>query len=65
MQEYQKRVVQEAEELRIKVEKLDAFIESKAYLTLGLIDRDLMFKQFLAMKEYLYYLNARIERFDK
>lgn len=60
MEEYQKRMVQEAEELRVRTEKLDAFVKSKLFESLSLIKCHLLIKQLDAMEEYLYYLQKRI-----
>lgn len=60
MQDYQKRMVQEAEELTGKIERLDAFVKSKLFESLSLIKCQLLTKQLVAMEEYLYYLQKRI-----
>ena len=60
MEEYQKRMVQEAEGLRVNIEKLDAFVKSKPFESLSLIKCQLLTKQLAAMEEYIYYLQERI-----
>lgn len=64
MQEHQQRVVDEASELRTKVEALTTFINTnKIFLDLEMTEQMLLEEQLEYMKGYLDVLNDRIARF--
>tara|TARA_R110000796_G_scaffold59371_1_gene136820 strand:+ start:24478 stop:24675 length:198 start_codon:yes stop_codon:yes gene_type:complete len=65
MEDYQKRVVQEGEELKTKMEALGKFILTEKFDELDAYDQDLLKTQLRAMIQYLNVLTARIERFKK
>ena len=65
MQEFQKRIVKERDELAKKVEALNVFIDDdgRTYMDLPLIDKFLLSKQRDEMNCYLETLEYRIMRF--
>ena len=65
MEEYQKRVIVERDELHEKVRKLEEFFRSDIYLGLDIVERDLMRMQWHAMEVYLRILNMRLAGFLK
>ncbi len=64
MEDWQQRVVDEYNALDEKCEKLEAFLVTKAFFELELVDRTLLIQQHNAMSLYAYVLNSRIERFS-
>ena len=65
MQPHQQRVVDEASELRTKVEALTTFINTnKIFLDLEMTEQMLLEEQLEYMKGYLDVLNDRIARFQ-
>ena len=65
MKDYQKRVVQEGEELKTKMEALGRFILTEVYDELEEYDQDLLKRQLRHMIMYLNVLTKRIGRFKK
>ncbi len=65
MKEYQQRVVDELAELRIKTDKLEAFIGGPAFGEVHLDEQHRLHRQLVAMKEYARVLEERIEYFDE
>jgi gamma-glutamylcysteine synthetase len=65
MQEYQKRVLTEEQELREKCQKLALFLLSCGFSNMNEIDQELLKSQYKAMIQYLQILVKRIERFPK
>ena len=64
MEEYKKRVVEESQELDIKVKALQKFIEeNKNYKDLNLFEKRDLKKQLTAMFKYSSILKSRINRF--
>lgn len=62
MENYQKKVVEEKNNLDNKLEKLDAFLLTPLAKSLGNFDLELMMRQRNAMFEYSTVLGARIQR---
>ena len=63
MEEYQKRMLLEKEELNYKIEKLEKFInENELFKKLSNEEQFDMRMQLAAMKQYGYYLFSRIRR---
>ena len=65
MQPYQERIVNERDELGIRIDKLQKFQVTQAYIDLNHVDRNLLQQQKMAMIEYHDILNQRINRFTK
>lgn len=63
MENHQKRVIREQEELTNKINKLKDFICSFSFHAISAIDRELLIKQLKAMRSYNRILITRIERF--
>jgi hypothetical protein len=63
MAEWQKRVLDEREELEGKVDRLMAFMQSDAIKRIPREDMLLLMEQSYAMRKYLHILNQRIARF--
>ena len=63
MQEYQKRVVDEAKELKGRLDKLYDFIGSSMFTLLASDEQARLGAQEVAMRLYLDTLNARIAAF--
>lgn len=61
MQEYQKRVLIEREDLKLKIEKLQKFLDNCNRDEV--LDFNLLQTQLQVMKTYLVVLDARIENF--
>ena len=61
MQEYQKRVLIEREDLKLKIEKLQKFLNNCNRDEV--LDFNLLQTQLQVMKTYLVVLDARIENF--
>ena len=59
MEDYQKRMLAELEELKERVEKLDAFIHSDKVESIASDKRYLLFSQFSVMQSYLDILSMR------
>ncbi|MBL4623367.1 MAG: hypothetical protein JKY89_13310 [Immundisolibacteraceae bacterium] len=64
MQEHEKRVVTEKEELTKKLLALLGFVETDTFKSLEQEDRELLLEQLELMKQYEVILVVRIERFD-
>ena len=64
MQEHEKRVVTEKEELTKKLLALLGFVETDTFKSLEEEDRELLLEQLELMKQYEVILVVRIERFD-
>jgi hypothetical protein len=65
MQPFQQRVVEEKRELDEKIEKLDVFIRSEAFMWLTLTEQDQLNRQYSAMDEYSRILGERISGFTE
>ena len=63
MEEYQKRVIDERDELKRKVDKLYAFLGSSIYQGLNSADRRRLDRQHDVMSEYEEILSERIAEF--
>lgn len=64
MEPYQKRVVEERNELFDKLEKLNFFIDGEVFKTVDVQERNRLFRQAVAMVEYLDILDERITAFE-
>lgn len=60
---WQERVLDEREELSVKVDRLMAFMQSDAIKSIPREDALLRMEQSYAMRKYLDILNQRIARF--
>lgn len=60
---YQQRVLEECEELRGRMDRLEAFILSAAFEKVEAAEQDRMRRQFAAMATYLGVLTERINAF--
>lgn len=65
MEDFKVRVIEERDELLIKLDKLGTFLYSASFETLGKKDKDLLVKQFAAMQKYVEILNIRIDAFSE
>ena len=65
MKDYQKRVVEECDELNDKIGRLVGFIGTGAYNALGAAERERMKSQLSLMRCYSMVLNERIDCFKK
>lgn len=63
MEDYQKRVVEEKDELAIKLEKLSAFVSSHLFVSLPVEEKRAQLTQKMYMEGYLDTLIDRISRF--
>lgn len=63
MQAYQERVVEEKNELDIKIEKLTTFLKGEAYDKLNPAEQGRMAKQLDIMRSYSDVLGDRIRAF--
>lgn len=63
MPEYQQRVIQETDALKLKLDALNEFIISPKFEDLSGITQDLLRKQHVAMFEYHAILRRRIANF--
>lgn len=63
MEDYQKRVVQEGEELKDKMEKLGKFILTEPFDELPQWEQDILKLQLKTMIQYLDILTLRINNF--
>lgn len=59
--DWKDRLKNEAEELRIKINKLHEFMKTREFYKLNRIDKDLLYEQFHAMLNYLQILGKRLE----
>lgn len=58
---YQERLFKERDELKKKLNKLDAFLRSDEYLLVGMREATLLLNQRMHMLRYLNMLVARID----
>ena len=63
MQPYQQRVVEEAADLKSKLDNLDAFIASKTFHTIRSDEQSRLYEQAIHMRAYLHVLDDRIAAF--
>lgn len=64
MEDYQKRIVQEKQELDEKISKLGVFIYgNQEFHKLDHEQRNLLFEQLKSMEKYSYLLGRRIQTF--
>jgi hypothetical protein len=63
MQPYQQRVVEEAEQLDERIDKLFAFTDHPQFKLIPEDERDRMYRQLDAMRLYSLILHERIEAF--
>jgi len=64
MQEHQKRVVTEKEELSVKAVALSEFMHGNIYASLPAVEQGLLMVQLVAMRNYESALERRIDLFD-
>jgi hypothetical protein len=62
MEEYHKRMVDEAADLDSKLKKIDSFSDGAAFSTLHIRDQFLILEQAAYMRMYLTVLRQRIAR---
>lgn len=60
---YQQRVVEELEDLKIKIGNLTVFTTTRTFAELSASERNLLCTQLSAMKTYGYVLELRIAKF--
>lgn len=60
---YQQRVVEELEDLKIKIGNLTVFTTTRTFAELSTSERNLLSTQLSAMKTYGYVLELRIAKF--
>lgn len=60
---YQQRVVEELEDLKIKIGNLTVFTTTRTFAELSASERNLLSTQLSAMKTYGYVLELRIAKF--
>jgi hypothetical protein len=63
MQPHQQRVVEEKEQLDLKIAKLDGFVHGTIYAALPDPERNRLMRQFCFMKDYSNVLLERIAAF--
>lgn len=63
MEAWQQRVVDEAKELKEKLDKLLSYQDTEAFEKLPVQDKMLLLNQAHCMLSYQFYLNQRIQRF--
>lgn len=61
MEEWEKRLIKERDELAERHRKLNCFVQSAAYLKLSQVEQDLLIEQGAAMFLYVCALSRRIE----
>lgn len=59
--DWQKRMLDEYNELNEKINNLEVFIHTTKFYQLSLLERTLLEKQFDTMQEYLEYLGYRLD----
>ena len=64
MQPHQQRVVEEAAELKTKIEKLTAFINGEVFKSIDSGEQQLLALQLEVMREYVQILGYRIAKFQ-
>ena len=65
MSTYQDRVIEEAIELKFKIDKLIDFMHGDFYPTLTPTDQGLLMVQLSHMKSYAAVLRDRVQRFNQ
>jgi len=65
LEPYQRRIINEKEDLDEKIGRLDKFLGGELYLTMPVNDQELLRHQALIMKQYSNILGTRIARFKK
>lgn len=65
MQEYQNRVIEERQELDIKIGKLSDFTLSNKWADVLVDEQNRILKQLTAMVKYLHILDERIKAFSR
>jgi hypothetical protein len=63
MQPFQQRVIEERDELVIKFEKLEKFLESDTSKAIDVDEQRRLIKQSSIMNQYIMILNDRIDNF--
>ena len=63
MATHEQRVVDELDELNLKVHYIESFIISDVFKSLNPVDRSLLIQQQACMETYCLILNQRISRF--
>jgi len=63
VEEYQKRVIVERDDLHAKLRALEEFFHTPVYLGLDIVERDLLRTQGYSMEFYLRIMNMRIAGF--
>lgn len=64
MQPHQQRVIEEKEELDIKIEKLTSFFETKLFHEIDILEQNRLKTQLHHMGEYSKILSDRINNFN-
>jgi len=60
MADYRSRLIVEKNELKEKLDKLKAFIDSESIAKLDERNRELLRSQYMTMKDYLFILESRL-----
>jgi len=64
MEDYKKRVLEERDELKKKVDKLNTFVNGEEFVEIGDSEQLWLGQQYLVMVSYLDILNIRITAFE-
>lgn len=62
--EFQKRILEEAQELAERLNKLNAFMASTAFIALTREEKDLLYEQSRTMNHYLQILGQRLDYYN-
>jgi hypothetical protein len=65
MSDFKTRLLEERDQLKEKLEKLDTFVDGDIFPTILELQRELLLVQLYHMSEYLYILDERLEDLDK
>lgn len=65
MQEHQKRVVAERDDLNKKIKNLSIFMHGTIYTDLAISEQSRLVRQLRIMREYVAVLDERIEAFSR
>ena len=63
LKEHQKRVIEERDELQIKIEKLIKFVQSELLALVSKPEQERLQRQLTIMQDYRRILNERIDNF--
>jgi hypothetical protein len=64
MSDFKTRLLEERDQLKEKVTKLDIFIDSDTFETISELQQDLLMDQLYHMSEYLTILDERVDDLD-